>query len=570
MKKSLKILIIALVAVIVVSGSLLAVFWENVSNLVAKNTKTPEEYFIYVEKENIDKTAASVYDYLNVEEYKTGYKSGADYSFKVELGDGFSDLANYTLGSSEYVEWLKSLEFSGSTNSSTNVNDVADIFFKIALNEKEIISANYVYSAEKDLYFSIPLFMGEKYAKFSSEMIKEILGYDELDEEDAIISMVNGEFSYSDLLKALPTEEAFAKLVNKYFEILVNNLGKATKNDDTLIIGSVEQKCTLVTIEITEIDMYNALKAIVNEAKTDAEIKDIIEKVALELDEKELYSDFIKFLGDAENELNTLLDDAKKKTEDEIKEEAVFFKTWVDNKGNAVARKLEAEDSRLFFGYAKKGSDISAEAYIEGEEEQKIRFFGEGTLKLDKFTGDFVFESDSKELFKVKVSDLDMLALKKDFTVTGDFTISSGRDLLAVAFEDEEVPAEIKEMVEGCEIKLSLGEKTSFFEVVIKQKSCIKISFSLAVKDYVAPSVPTGDNVVTITTEDELLELFNVDGQEILDKLIEAGVPEELIEGIFASDDSDWEDDEYYDDEYYDDGIEDEWNANEFEEFDEF
>ena len=427
MKKSIKIALVAILAVLVVAGSLVAVFWDNVTNFVAKTTKSPEEYYLHVEKENLDLTTSMLYEVLNVEAFEKGIKTGGDYSFKVELGDGIYDVADYVLGadSKEYIEWLKSVELYGSANGSTNKADVTDSVVKLGLNGKEIVSASITLDGNGNYYFSIPLLTGDKSIKITSEDIKELYGTsDDLMSSSSILDVVYEDNFYEDFLKAIPSEEVFGKLLNKYFEIIVNNLGEATKESADLTIDGVTQSCTLLKISISETDVVNAAKAVLTEAKSDEEIKKTIKAVAAEFTEEDIYPEFIDAVNEALEEIEEF-NNAKEKSESES-EETVYYKAWVDNKGNIIARAIEAEDGKFFYGSVKDGSDVAVDVYFEEDSVKEFQFSGKGTLKTGKLNGDFVLEVEGEEYAKINVKDFDLAALKKDKVVYGEFTFSLG------------------------------------------------------------------------------------------------------------------------------------------------
>ena len=66
-KKSFKPWIIVL-TILVLIGSGVAFFWNNISNLVSKSTKTPQEYYAYVENKNVKESVSYLYTFLESDE----------------------------------------------------------------------------------------------------------------------------------------------------------------------------------------------------------------------------------------------------------------------------------------------------------------------------------------------------------------------------------------------------------------------------------------------------------------------------------------------------------------------
>ena len=553
MKKSVKIAIIAVVAVLVVAGSITAIFWSNISNAIARATKTPEEYYVYVEKSNLETTTSTFYSLLNLGDSKKEFKEGTKFSVKMEMGDGISDVADLVLGSSESIKWLKSVEFSGVAHVS---NDLISGTFKGTLNEKDIVEASMLTDIKNEnMYFNVPLLTGDKFIKISNdasegETSDDLLGG--LIEDNPIFSAIS-ELDKEDVDKILPSEKVFAELLVKYFNVLVNNLGEASTYSDTLVIDGVSQSCTLITLKVDEKDFYNGIKAVLNEVKTDEEIEKIVRAYAVQIEEDpdQFMDDFVKSVFFAVEEIEKRIAELSEKSESEIAEEEVTLKTWVDNKGNIVARKFGVKKGEFFLGNAKKGSDLATEVYFIDEEGKEIvKFSGKGTLKGDKLSGNYAlkFEDKEIEIIKVNVADFDLGALEDDYEVYGKFTVSAGSDLVETVFGESEVSEEILNLVKTAEIKFDFGKKAFAFEIATNNKTCIKISASETKIDYADSVIPEESKTVDITDEEalgEMLAEFNV--ETIINKLIEAGVPQELIDGMTAEDDyEDWGDFEDY------------------------
>ena len=561
MKKSVKIAIIAVVVVLVVVGSITAIFWSNISNAIARATKTPEEYYVYVEKSNLETTTSTFYSLLNLGDSKKEFKEGTKFSVKMEMGDGISDVADLVLGSSESIKWLKSVEFSGVAHVS---NDLISGTFKGTLNEKDIVEASMLTDIKNEnMYFNVPLLTGDKFIKISNdasegETSDDLLGG--LIEDNPIFSAIS-ELDKEDVDKILPSEKVFAELLVKYFNVLVNNLGEASTYSDTLVIDGVSQSCTLITLKVDEKDFYNGIKAVLNEVKTDEEIEKIVRAYAVQIEEDpdQFMDDFVKTVFFAIEEIDMRLSSLSEKTESEIAEEEVTLKTWVDNKGNIVARKFGVKKGEFFLGNAKKGSDLATEVYFKDEEGKEIvKFTGKGTLKGDKLSGNYALKFEDKEIIKVNVADFDLGALEDDYEVYGKFTVSVGSDLVETVFGESEVSEEILNLVKTAEIKFDFGKKAFAFEIATNNKTCIKISASETKIDYADSVIPEESKTVDITDEEalgEMLAEFNV--ETIINKLIEAGVPQELIDGMTAEDDyEDWGDEDLGDFEDYENTVE--------------
>ncbi len=562
MKKSVKIALIAIVSVLVVAGAVTAAFWGNISNAIAKSTKTPEEYYVYVEESNLETTTSTFYSLLNLGDSKKEFKEGSKFSLKLEAGEGISDIANLVLGSSESIEWFKSIEFSGDAHVS---NDLVSGSFKGLLNDKDIIDAKIIADMKNEnAYISIPMITGDKFIKLptaASEgeaMEDEFGGSLEGSEVSSTVSGFLESLNQETINNILPTEKVFAKLLVKYFNVLVDNLGNAETSSDTLEIGGVAQECTLITLKVDEIDFYNGIKAVLNEVKTDEEIEKIVRAYAAETEEDpdQLMDDFVKSVFFAIEEIDKKVSSLSEKPASEIAAEEVTLKTWVDKKGNVAARKIEAEGSELFFGNAKKGSELATEVRFI-DEEQKVVFSGKGSLKRDKLSGNYAISVKDEEILKLNVADFDLGALEDDCELYGKFTISAGKDLTNKIFGDDEVQEEVLNLIKTAEIKFDINKTTFALDISANSKTIIKMTATESKIDYAASSIPEESKVVDATDDEALGEMIaNFDVQKIIDKLVEAGVPQDLIDSMTAPDD--------FEDEWTDEG----WG--DFEDFEDF
>ncbi len=529
MKKSIKVALLSVLAVVVVLGVLAFLFWDNIINFTAKTLKTPEEYYAYVEETNIEKTASSVYAFINVDKMTNDYKIGTKGSFKVETGEGIADVYNLILGSASELEWLKSVEFQIESNSS---KDIADGKLSGLLNGKEIIGVDFVADSKNgDIYCSIPL-VTDKVIKISAEDLKSVYGEEQPDD---ILSAFNNE-SMEKFLKAIPSEEVFKKILSHYVDVAIKNIDGVEKTSEDLSINGVTQSCTVISYEMDEADFKKIVKAVLVEVEKDKDIEKIIRDFskAIGEDENETYEGFKKaveeYIADMENVVEYSFD----------RENKTVIKNYVDGTGKIVARQIKDNMSEMFVGIIRKGSEIATELRFVDEfadEEESFKFSGKGIIKSNKLYGSYTIYENDDELLKIGVDKFDLKALDTEGKISGEFSVSAGGRIDKLL---DGMDKKVASFVESLKIKFIAGDNSGDLEIYSKDKLCVKFAVKAEETAYKAPVLPDESKVISVSDEEALMKVFeNFDPQTLIDKLKEAGLPEDLFGGMGGSADSD-------------------------------
>ncbi|MBE6648184.1 MAG: hypothetical protein E7614_01535 [Ruminococcaceae bacterium] len=537
MKKSIKVALLSVLAVVVVLGVLAFLFWDNIINFTAKTLKTPEEYYVYVEEANLEKTASSIYALLNVDELTKDYKIGTNGSFKVETGEGMADVYKLLFGSASELEWLKSVEFKLESNGSKEISDGK---LSGLLNGTEIISANFVVdSKNENMYFSVPL-LTDKVIKISSEDMEDLYGTDLEDIVDSATGSVGstsvfGNESMEKLVAAIPSEEVFTKILSHYIDVAVKNIDGVEKTSETLTINGVTQSCTVISYELDEADFRKIAKAVLIEVEKDKDIEKIIKDFAKALgeDENETYESFAKAVEEAIAELENVV-------EHRLTREKTVIRNYVGGSGKVVARQIKDDTSEFFIGNVRKGSDVATEIRFVDEfadEEESFKFSGKGIIKSNKLYGSYTIYENDDELLKIGVDKFDLKALDTEGKFSGEFSVSAGGRIDKLL---DGMDKKVASFVESLKIKFIAGDNSGALEIYSKDKLCVKFAVKAEEKAYKAPVLPDESKVISVSDEEALVKaLENFDPQTLIDKLKEAGLPEDLFGGMGGSADSD-------------------------------
>lgn len=190
----------------------------------------------------------------------------------------------------------------------------------------------------------------------------------------------------SALLEALPDENTFRSLLGRYIDIVFANLDQVTRSTETLELDGLKQDCTVLTVRIGQEDVWKAAKAVLNEAKEDPELKDLIENLGSFVnagndDEPvDAYQAFTDWVQNALEELDS---------EDEFNTENYFnLITYVDGTDTVIGRELRLCQSgtvRDLFSCktVTSGDEFRFELVLDSGREDAggVRIDGAGTAK---------------------------------------------------------------------------------------------------------------------------------------------------------------------------------------------
>ncbi len=549
---------IAIVAGVLAVVVLLTVgFWDYFSNAFAKTFLPADEYYTYVEKSNVENTVSKIYDFFGFgssEQQKEGFSG----SMKVEIGDAMKEIYDIT-GVGNQMDWLEEVEFAIDGNYASEGTDM-----KVSgkLNGVELISGEMIMNMEKgEVYVTVPELMS-KYIRFplaissmgmpggNNVVLPEVeqmpsddyYGYNAVpqkSEEGSAVMEEDFENQYEEakemmenIKKAIPSEKVATKLAVKYFELITECIEDAEKKSEKLDIKGVKQSCTTVTVEINGKFILNALEAVLKEAKTDKEIKNIIRDMAeaVDGDPDDAYEAFKEGVEDALD----ALEDVDADDIDDAMSDEIVLKNWISADGEIVARQIEIGEVEIMIASIEQGTKVACEysAEVDGMKIFELKGSGKKTMK-GILTAKYDLEVSEKKVLNFEVEDFDTKKYEKDGYINGKFYFSFGDDVMAEMLSG--VPDETLSLVENLTLGFDVksDEKELSLGVMILNKKNPYITWTIAAKknNYSEPAIPSGDKVVDADDTDALQEMMNgMDPNTILDKLKDAGVPSDLLD----------------------------------------
>ena len=432
-KKGGKVGLIVAAAVLVALVACVVLFWNSISGFALRNFGDPTEYMLYVEKNSADtaiETVSGVYgQFMELQTQSNGASTLA-----LRPGESVVALLETALsqeGVDLDLDWLKEINVNADT---CLAGAVKEFDVGVGINGKGVATMKVIVDNEAGMiYMAIP----ELNDTWVSMPMEEEMG----------MSLASADMLHT-LVDILPNEDNLEFLLNKYTDLVFENLGEAEKRTETVTVEGVEQKLVVLRVELTQLELVDLMEAVLEEAAKDTDILKMLDELSGVAESMGEYADLRSEYAYAIEEALMSLAELRAESTDDV---ALILDTYVDDNHQIVGRQLEVVAANEKMGYltATKGVDFGFEFYAGGAEAS-----GKGTITNDGTTGKFDVYVDG-----MKAMTLDFLnvELEKDI-LTGTVTITPDSMLLEEAGLDSSVTS----MLGGyLSIRLTLEEKSA-------------------------------------------------------------------------------------------------------------
>jgi len=313
--------LITLFLLLVVGAGTAFAFRDTLMNTLAKSTKSPTEYYKYVEKNSISKAVDTFTPYLNnnllTAKKSTAYhltsditvnKKSLDSLMQSSLGTSLSDLETQIGLPLDSVGIDAIIAMDGDKLNET---------FKLSLNQVDLITAEMF---------------------FDTAAQKILMRFPELSSAYLSLSSEDAPSANSAAILKLLTAARISDLLKRYSDILIDNINQVEAEDNaTLSLDTLSIDCTKLTVTITEEDAYQMALDVLDKAKQDEAIIELLPMFNLT---KEEYQDAI------DNEITQMKDST-----DTTSDGSIQMLVYVDNNGTIIGREIDVDDSDSAFGY---------------------------------------------------------------------------------------------------------------------------------------------------------------------------------------------------------------------------
>lgn len=537
------------------------------ANTFKKATASPEEYYQWVEKKQLEEVVESVGTVY--EDYLLQILQCYDQSNNVELTltceegvEDWLDMLELLTGGDLDLSWLSQ----GKLGINQTMKDgVLSGTVNLTLDKQELLELTGIVDSEKEnIYVGIPTLSG-KY-----------LGVDMDDSYDGryLAEMLQTVASLEKLEKVLPKSEKLEKILNKYIELALSKLDDVKLNDKkTLRAGGVTQECTQLKVTI-DMDMLSEMVEEIFEALAeDEDIEKMIIDVCqalddmdgydLDVDADDIYDEFVE-------ECEYLAKHAKYIDGDE----EVVMLVYVDNIGNVVGREIKVEDDVTITLFAPEdGKKVGCKASVEAYGTTYFALEGSGTTSGNSLDATFSLEIGEYELVEITTKKLDLDSLKTGLTNgTVEVRLAGGvSKLLDLYFENQyswyewwygesydykndsdykmatKVLSLVEDMVLSMDASMSKDKRTTTISLAEESGKKTEQLVSLKVVAETGSgkkvSLPSDKNVYDATDIDDLEDWWDeFDWKDFLKKLDKTSLPSDWIDTLDDISDMDFDD----------------------------
>ena len=449
----------------------------------------------------------------NYEKSAAGTKSNM--TLKVE--DTGRALVGALMGGAD-VSWLQSI----SLDSNISIRDgVEAVVSSVLLNDNKLCDFNvFVDLANVMEYIQIP--------ELSESYIAAPVSSDSEEDSDETQQFIDTYMTtISDLTSVLPDSKTVSTLLDRYGNIVIDNVEEGSSVEESVSVDGISENCTAYEGLISEKALSAMTEEILTAAKDDEEIKSLFDQWADESsDSEDQYKEFQDAIESALNDLSA--------DEDTDENETLSSKVWVNADGKIVGREIgiidDTASTPVFTWKAPSDGDSSAVLVEFAANDTSLTFTGNGKTADGLLNGDYILAVDGTETVDINVEDLETKPEKTGY-YNGTFNISFPTGDTDSTDED----AEVNPLAGfGAVIKLISNAEadTSTLELTVTTSGAALATLSITGEygDGVEiPDFASLDKTYDATSDEDMTGyLTEANWDTFLTNVRAAGVPDEL------------------------------------------
>lgn len=326
----------------------------------------------------------------------------------------------------------------------------------------------------------------------------------------------------SDTAAYLPDETQLKDILNRYKDIVLSHITEGTSREETLETFGVTQDCTMYEGRVYEADIQALAKEVLETAKEDQQLQEVIEAFGEAGQQSDLYEQFLSGIEDTLESMETEDVEAPLDTENYL-----FSRLWQDETGRVAGRQFgvleEGEETILANWRSLKQGDASAMRLEISDGQSFLGLEGSGTTTDGALDGEYRLLLDGESQMQIQ---LEGFRTEDDGALSGTCILK-----LDSLMSDQEVYA----MLGAYSLTIDFGGTADKQEMVLTVKQddlmLAALTVSAGVSDGEVASWTPSEPVMELETEAGAGTLVeNMDWTPFIENLTAAGVPEELVE----------------------------------------
>lgn len=498
----------------VVAAVLLVVFnWSNVAGFFTRTFSSAEK----LQSKVYEDTVSKAFDELESSKNETVDLSNVGYEGEIRLSLNEKLLNAIIPDMGMDFSWLSEIAI----GYDVSVKDqMGKIDYDLILGETSIIGAQQVSNGETmEQWISIP--------EFNDQALYINAG-------EAMDMSVFGTQSMGAMTEIMPSQDEVEKIMLRYVKILMSGIKDVEKSSDTVTVSGISQKLHMLEASIDQDDIADIAKDLLKELKKDKDIEEIIRDMEEHTGEEDMYESFVESI---EEELEYISSDDL----DEV-DYKLTITTYLNSSNDIVGLKVKVtEDGEkiqpFYWVTVESGKKFATKIVLTDEYDEGVVIEGEGEHK-DTTDAEYVLSVNDEEMLTVKISDFVADNEKMSGTiriVPSETVMESIMSEMGLGGSESGIASE---MVEALEISISGTSKDGKVLISVVGGSTKYITLTVSVKQAEAEGITVPENYVDFSdydAQDEWLSNINFEFIEVLmDRLTDAGVPEELFEALVS------------------------------------
>ena len=449
------------------------------------------------------------------------------------------------------VSWMNDITLS---TTGTFADGQTGTLMKVLLNDNLVCTLEYYLDPEtQDIYMRIPE-LSDKYLKTNlkeateqqaATIEEDIENADIPADADSLASAYSESLSLSaslmsDLSASMPEATVVETLLAKYGSMLFDNLTEVDGSQATLTAGDISQECTVYEGQISAADAIKTGTDILEAAKSDEDIKKLLDSWSEKLSDGEnLYDSFTE-------SIDTGLDALKNTDTDDSDESYISTRIWVDENGRIAGREISLHENDtdtpvLTWQMPENGSEFGYLLSFTPDDESDYVLSGSGQIDGDKLNGTYEFSTGGTVLSVIEVKDYDTASIKEGY-LNGNYTVT----FPAGDTEDDSLA-----MLENFALVLDLSSEKTSGSVALSVESAGSTLGTLSITSGAGETVDIPDlaslkDVCDASNDEDMNDYAaTLDFTSIMENLSAAGVPDEVVTYILSGGSSSADTDTY-------------------------
>ncbi len=522
-------LVVVLILLLVIAGG--AFLMRNkISSYALRSFAPPEKYYQHVEKQSITRLSANTAD-----AYDTWVLANNDIDNKtseggleIRLGPAGRDLLMSVVGPTlqqlnpdETLAWLQSLSVEGGR---VTKGDLTSMQMKLKLNGTGLVTVNLSADSARDMaYLQVPE-LKDSFLQMPLSQLQSmsggsgVMGF--VGALGQLLSMDNKQAAES--IRSMPDKATVGKLIDKYFNLLLEAAEEVEKEKVTLTVEGVSEEVTALEMTADGEALAKALENVYTEMKKDKDIKEIIVNMSEARDEDgdAAYESFLKELDESLEDL----DDVRQNS-------SGFAMTVYTDAGGEVAGRAFSSDSGSFsMKFPEQGDKFGLELIL-GEGSSALQLKGKGTKSGDKLTGTLEIETGGSYMGDLILDGLDKEKLKKG-ELSGAIEIKPSDALTNASGSDSTVSGALRNLSLRLDMDTGKNKGRITLDVLSDGSSILSLTVNINSKSGGSVSAASGQEMEQWSSDLDPSAFLN----SLVGSLKSAGVPDAYTSQIPTGD----------------------------------